>query len=90
MVSVRAIYHEGQLRLLDPINLREGQEVHIQIVEETLRLTDVISDLLMPADERPESTGVYDEIGVQTQLDAALRDLLPLSEIILEERHEGK
>lgn len=31
VVSVRAIYKEGQLYLLDPVDLTEGQVVHITI-----------------------------------------------------------
>ncbi|MDQ7024030.1 MAG: antitoxin family protein [Anaerolineae bacterium] len=32
MVSIRAIYENGKLRLLDPVELQEGQEVKIIIV----------------------------------------------------------
>jgi predicted DNA-binding antitoxin AbrB/MazE fold protein len=32
MVSIRAIYENGKLRLLDPVELQEGQEVKITIV----------------------------------------------------------
>ena len=32
MVSVRAIYEDGKLRLLDPVELEEGQEVIITVV----------------------------------------------------------
>jgi predicted DNA-binding antitoxin AbrB/MazE fold protein len=30
--SVRAIYHDGQLRLLDPVDLAEGQEIRLEIL----------------------------------------------------------
>ena len=32
MVSIRAIYENGKLRLLDPIELQEGQEVKVTII----------------------------------------------------------
>ena len=32
MVSVRAIYENGKLHLLDPVELQEGQEVKVTIV----------------------------------------------------------
>ena len=32
MVSIRAIYENGYLRLLDPIDLQEGQEVRVTII----------------------------------------------------------
>jgi predicted DNA-binding antitoxin AbrB/MazE fold protein len=34
MVSIRAIYQNGQLRLLDPIDLQEGEEVSVQITKQ--------------------------------------------------------
>lgn len=30
--SIRAVYHDGQLRLLDPVDLAEGQEIQVMIV----------------------------------------------------------
>jgi predicted DNA-binding antitoxin AbrB/MazE fold protein len=33
MASIRAIYENGKLRLLDPVELQEGQEVKITIVQ---------------------------------------------------------
>ncbi len=30
--AIRAVYHEGQLRLLDPVDLAEGQEIQVMIV----------------------------------------------------------
>jgi predicted DNA-binding antitoxin AbrB/MazE fold protein len=33
IVSARAIYESGSLRLLEKLDLQEGQEVHITIVE---------------------------------------------------------
>lgn len=35
---VRAVYHQGQLRLLDPVNLKEGQQVHLQMKLRTRKL----------------------------------------------------
>jgi predicted DNA-binding antitoxin AbrB/MazE fold protein len=35
VVSVRAVYQEGQLRLLDPVDLVEGQVVNIMIGPES-------------------------------------------------------
>lgn len=39
MVSIRAIYEDGQLRLLDPVELAEGQVVQIIIEDELSLLT---------------------------------------------------
>ena len=35
VVSVRAVYQEGQLRLLDPVDLAEGQIVDVTIQSES-------------------------------------------------------
>ncbi len=88
MVSIRAIYHDGQLRLLDPINLREGQEIQIHIVEQPDSLTQAIADLLISVGEREAEIAGYDESAAQQRLDVALSGQRPLSEIILEERHD--
>lgn len=39
MVSIRAVYEDGQLRLLDPVELAEGQVVQITIEDESSLLT---------------------------------------------------
>jgi len=88
MVSIRAIYHDGQLRLLDPINLREGQEIQIHIVEQPDSLTQALADMLILIGESESALTGYDESAAQQRLDAALSGQRPLSEIILEERHE--
>ena len=31
VLTIRAVYHEGQLQLLDPVDLPEGQQVKISI-----------------------------------------------------------
>jgi predicted DNA-binding antitoxin AbrB/MazE fold protein len=32
--AVRAVYEQGRLRLLDQVNLREGQELHLMLLSE--------------------------------------------------------
>jgi predicted DNA-binding antitoxin AbrB/MazE fold protein len=91
MVSVRAVYHEGQLRLLEPVNLQEGQEVQLQIVEvDEIPLRELIGDILAPPFKIDEADEIdeIDEKAIQQQLDEALTGLRPLSEIIIEDRGE--
>lgn len=88
MVSVRAVYHNGQLRLLEPLDLQEGQEVQIQIIQQPGRLADAMADLLVRFDEDSVESALFDEDSTQSQLDAALKGKRPLSEIIIEERRE--
>lgn len=85
---IRAIYESGQLRLLDKVDLAEGQEVEISIqsVDELKRLKVLIGDLVEWSDPNanpnPEVEQDMDEI------DHALRGHPLLSEIIIEERGE--
>jgi predicted DNA-binding antitoxin AbrB/MazE fold protein len=44
--SVGALYHQGQLRLLEPVSLVEGQQIHLHIVETKTPLKTLIGDLL--------------------------------------------
>jgi predicted DNA-binding antitoxin AbrB/MazE fold protein len=84
MVSVRAVYHQGQLRLLDPVNLKDGQQVHLQILaDEEISLKDLIGDMLVPFERDAEE---IDEEALLHELDQQLAGKRPLSEIILEDR----
>jgi predicted DNA-binding antitoxin AbrB/MazE fold protein len=83
MVSVRAVYHQGHLQLLDPVNLAEGQQVHIQIVEAEKPLKALIADMLMPFEGIASE---IDEAGLLNELDQQLKGKRPLSEIIIEDR----
>jgi predicted DNA-binding antitoxin AbrB/MazE fold protein len=89
MVSIRAVYKNGQLQPLDPIELAEGQEVRLQIIDERHRVVDALSDLLV----RDEGGGVeaddFDEDALQKQLDAVLKGVT-LSDLIIEERRTGR
>lgn len=69
MLAVRAIYKNGHLQLLDPIDLQEGEEVHVHIVDKHDILIDLISDLIV----KPETTDNFDDIDeavLMQQLDA--------------------
>lgn len=83
MVSVRAVYHQGHLQLLDPVNLAEGQQVQIQIVEAEKPLKSLIADMLSPFEGVPSE---IDEEAILKELDEQLQGKKPLSEIIIEDR----
>lgn len=87
MVRVRAIYRDGKFQPLDVVDLEEGQEVDLQIVAKSMPLTDIISDMLVqfPRDDTP-----LDEESIMHDLDQVLAGKKPLSEIIIEERREGR
>ncbi|MBL8130399.1 MAG: antitoxin family protein [Anaerolineae bacterium] len=89
MSSIRAIYHKGQLRLMEKVDLAEGQEVQIQILERPHRFSDAIRDLLIGMEDMTEEIAAYDDEAIQRSLDEALQGKGPLSEIIIADRHEG-
>jgi predicted DNA-binding antitoxin AbrB/MazE fold protein len=84
---IRAIYSEGQLRLLDPVDLTEGQEVHLVLLSERERFRAALGDLVV---EAPKSTDdPIDEEALLREIENALKGQTPLSESIIEERREG-
>lgn len=89
MIAIRAVYRDGKFQPLEAVELREGQEVQVQIVEQPDRLVDAIADLLVTFDDDEIDLGDFDEEAVQRELDAALKGKRPLSEIIIEERYKN-
>lgn len=84
---LRAIYKNGQLRLLDPVNLAEGEEVHLMILSDEERARAALSDLLVNI---PDTTDdALDEDALAHEIEADFRGQPPLSETIMEERREG-
>ena len=84
---IRAIYSEGQLRLLDPVDLSEGQEIQLVILSERERFRAALGDLVV---EAPKSTDdPIDEEALLREIREAFRGQPPLSDTIIEERREG-
>ena len=46
--SIRAVYKGGQLWLLDPVHLTEGQEIHVLILSEEDRVRAALGGLVVP------------------------------------------
>ncbi len=93
--AIRAIYEDGHLRLLDPVELVEGEQVQITIqhqpgvpLTENGRMRAALGNSVhfpSPAVEHEE----IDAEALQQELDTALRGLSPVSEYIIQERREG-
>jgi predicted DNA-binding antitoxin AbrB/MazE fold protein len=83
---IRAIYSEGQLRLLDPVGLTEGQEVQLVILSERDRIRAALRDLLVETVSPSED---IDEDALMREIEAGFRGQPPLSDTIIEERREG-
>lgn len=85
--TVRAIYRDGHLDLLEPVDLVEGQSVEIIIQSERDRLRAALGDLLV----EPTSTTTYtdEEIeDMEREVEEGFRGVT-LSDVIIEERREG-
>ena len=87
MTSVRAVYRNGQFQLLDSVDLPEGQEVQLQILETQTPIQTLIGDMLT-CFERDDAE--IDEDAILLEIEQSLKGKRPLSEIIIEERREGR
>jgi predicted DNA-binding antitoxin AbrB/MazE fold protein len=84
---IRAVYSDGQLRLLDPVDLSEGEEIQLMILSDEERVLAALDDLLV---EIPKSTGEdFDEEILARGIEEGFRGQPPLSDTIIEERHDG-
>ncbi len=83
---LRAIYKNGQLHLLDPVDLVENQEVKLMILDERAAvraaLGDLVANLPLPDDSD------FDETALAEEIEAGFAGIT-LSDVIIEERQEG-
>jgi predicted DNA-binding antitoxin AbrB/MazE fold protein len=84
---IRAIYSQGQLRLLDPVPLSEGEEIQFRILSDEERVVTALGDLLVEAADSTDEE--LDEEALACEIEEAFRGQPPLSETIIEERREG-
>ena len=84
---IRAVYKGGQLWLLDPVHLIEGQEIRVIILSEEDRVRAALGDLVVPL-STPAAEDV-DEEALAREVEVGFRGQPPLSETILEERRTG-
>lgn len=85
--ALRAIYTNGQIRLLDPVELTEGQALHVVLLSETERITAALGDLLVQHSDPLDDD--LDEAALLREIEAGFAGQKPLSETIIEERREG-
>ena len=86
---LRAVYEQGRLRLIDPVDLAEGQEIQLVIVSERERARMVLGDILVRDDSNVVLDETADEPALVTEIDAAMRGKPAISDAILDERREG-
>jgi predicted DNA-binding antitoxin AbrB/MazE fold protein len=80
------VYKNGQLWLLDPVHLTEGQEIRVLILSEEDRVRVALGDLVVPCDAAVEED--VDE-ALAREVEEGFRGKSPLSDTILEERRDG-
>lgn len=86
---IRAVYDNGTLRLLDPVELLPGQQVTVTIETPTEQdaMRTALGDLVRWADpDAGQDAWAEDEADA---IDQAFQGRPSLSQIILEERGEG-
>jgi predicted DNA-binding antitoxin AbrB/MazE fold protein len=88
--TVRAVYERGQLRLLDDVQLAEGQQVNLKILSNRDLALEALGDLIIrpPLAAQPDEEEI-DEEALMDEIAAAFEGLPPLSETIIAERREG-
>jgi len=89
MQALRAVYEQGRLRLLDPVNLTDGQEVQLMIVSDRERAYMAMQDLIATFEPEPEVDTPLDEAALFAEIDADTRGKPSISDAIIDERQEG-
>jgi predicted DNA-binding antitoxin AbrB/MazE fold protein len=84
---IPAIYHEGQLHLLEAVDLSEGQAVQVVILSEQQRVREALHELLVVHTDFPQDD--LDEDALMREIEEGFRGQPPLSETIIEERRES-
>lgn len=87
--AIRAVYEGGHLRLLDPVELAEGERVSIAILSERDAILAALGDLIVPTPQ-PEDDDFDEEAAmrlVKEELRAA--GYPSVSQYIIQERREG-
>jgi predicted DNA-binding antitoxin AbrB/MazE fold protein len=88
-LKIRAIYENGQIKLLNPVELHEGQEltVNVEQVSERDAVCAALGDLVQWSDPTYGEDAWVEDLA--DEIAEAFRGLRPLSEIIIEERNSG-
>ncbi len=89
MVTVRAVYRDNRLELLDRVELQEGQEVQVQIIDPLAFLQEALSDLDVSFPEPVNDQEEFDEEALQQWLDEQTAGVT-VSDLIIEERRNGR
>lgn len=88
-LKIRAVYEDGQIKLLDSVELQEGQQLMISLEKQSERdvVRAALGDLI-----RPSNPDDNRDAWVEDLADEVAQELTKghsLSEILIEERNSG-
>lgn len=84
--TLRAIYSNGHLVPLSPLELEEGQEVNILLTDPREEMMEILSGVMVDPNDYADYLGEIDDIPPIGAFDHEAGHGKPLSEIIIEER----
>jgi predicted DNA-binding antitoxin AbrB/MazE fold protein len=84
--TIRAVYEDGHLRLLDPIDLNEGEEVQVTILSDRERVRAALGDLVVQYPVSDDDD--IDEEALLREIEEGFKGVT-LSDVIIGERREG-
>ncbi len=87
--AIRAIYEDGHLRLLDPVDLAEGEQVNITFLSEHEATLVALKGLLVPMPPSDDDDFDDEEAMRLVKEELRLAGYPSASQYIIEERREG-
>ncbi|MEO8612723.1 MAG: antitoxin family protein [Chloroflexota bacterium] len=87
-LKIRAEYRDGQIKLLDPVDLEEGQQLTISVeaVTDREKLKAILGDMVIWSDPSDDSDAWVEDMA--EEIDNAFQGDPPLSQYIIEDRGE--
>jgi predicted DNA-binding antitoxin AbrB/MazE fold protein len=88
-LKIRAVYEDGQIKLLDPVELHEGQQLTISVEPENERekLKAILGDMVRWSDPDDDRDAWVEDMA--EEIDRAFQGDPPLSQYIIEDRGEA-
>jgi predicted DNA-binding antitoxin AbrB/MazE fold protein len=88
-LKIRAIYENGQIKLLDPVELHEGQQltVNVEQVSEQDAVRAALGNLIRPSNPDDNRDAWVEELA--EEIAQELSKGRSLTEILIEERNSG-
>jgi predicted DNA-binding antitoxin AbrB/MazE fold protein len=87
---IRAVYTQGVLQPLDPVEFMEGEEVQLTLVSSRDSVKEALADLIVvPIGPSEDEVNAIDQAALMQRIEKAFQGQRPLSEDIIEERRNG-